>query len=178
MIPVPFRCMFMGLVLTTPYLPCALCRYTVVVQIMEELASINALYVEAKNEVESSRQDAAELEELRELKSDIERKEKQQAAIIDQQVGIPSPHVAQQSLEYASHHSAHNAVLLQMLVLLNTLTFPELRWARSRQNGACVHRPVLLYAITLYRPSASRSWRSCTRRSRSPGSATSTRWRT
>lgn len=70
-------------------------RYIVVVQIMEELASINALYVEAKNEVEATRQDAAELEELRELKSDIERKEKQQAAIIDQQVGMASLYAAQ-----------------------------------------------------------------------------------
>lgn len=55
---------------------------------MEELASINALYVEAKSELEGTRADAAELEELRELKSDIERKEKQQAAIIDQQVCV------------------------------------------------------------------------------------------
>ncbi|PNW82236.1 hypothetical protein CHLRE_06g278125v5 [Chlamydomonas reinhardtii] len=56
-----------------------------ITEIMEELASINALYVEAKSELEGTRADAAELEELRELKSDIERKEKQQAAIIDQQ---------------------------------------------------------------------------------------------
>ncbi|PNH02813.1 Kinesin-like calmodulin-binding protein [Tetrabaena socialis] len=53
--------------------------------IMEELASINALYVEAKSEVDQSRADQSELDDLRELKADIERKEKQQAAIIDQQ---------------------------------------------------------------------------------------------
>ncbi|GLC77793.1 hypothetical protein PLESTB_000955500 [Pleodorina starrii] len=56
-----------------------------ITEIMEELASINALYVESKAELEQSRADQAELDELRELKSDIERKEKQQAAIIDQQ---------------------------------------------------------------------------------------------
>ncbi len=54
---------------------------------MEELASINALYVESKAELEQTRADQTELDELRELKADIERKEKQQAAIIDQQVG-------------------------------------------------------------------------------------------
>ncbi|EFJ53111.1 Kar3 member kinesin-like protein [Volvox carteri f. nagariensis] len=56
-----------------------------ITEIMEELASINALYVESKAELEQSRADQSELEELRELKADIERKEKQQAAIIDQQ---------------------------------------------------------------------------------------------
>ncbi|KAG2501877.1 hypothetical protein HYH03_000375 [Edaphochlamys debaryana] len=56
-----------------------------ITEIMEELASINALYVEAKGELDQTRADAAELDELRELKADIERKEKQQAAIIDQQ---------------------------------------------------------------------------------------------
>lgn len=54
---------------------------------MEELAAINALYVESKAELEQTRADQTELDELRELKADIERKEKQQAAIIDQQVG-------------------------------------------------------------------------------------------
>ncbi|KXZ52314.1 hypothetical protein GPECTOR_10g946 [Gonium pectorale] len=56
-----------------------------ITEIMEELASINALYVESKAELEQTRADTVELEELRELKADIERKEKQQAAIIDQQ---------------------------------------------------------------------------------------------
>ncbi|GLI62984.1 hypothetical protein VaNZ11_005841 [Volvox africanus] len=56
-----------------------------ITEIMEELAAINALYVESKAELEQTRADQAELDELRELKADIERKEKQQAAIIDQQ---------------------------------------------------------------------------------------------
>lgn len=53
---------------------------------MDELANINALYNEAKEIIEQSKVDASELEELREMKSDIERKEKQQAAIIENQV--------------------------------------------------------------------------------------------
>ena len=52
-------------------------------QVMDELANINALYIEAKEEV--SKADQAELAELREMKSDIERKEKQQASIIENQ---------------------------------------------------------------------------------------------
>lgn len=38
-------------------------------------------------EVEGVKQDLGELEELRELRADVERKEKQQAAIIENQVG-------------------------------------------------------------------------------------------
>ena len=53
---------------------------------MDELASINALYNEAKGELESSKADQQELQDLREMKEDIERKEKQQAAIIENQV--------------------------------------------------------------------------------------------
>ena len=53
---------------------------------MDELASINALYSEAKAELESSKADQQELIDLREMKEDIERKEKQQAAIIENQV--------------------------------------------------------------------------------------------
>jgi hypothetical protein len=37
------------------------------------------------------RAEAAELEELRDLKKDIERKEKQQAAIIENQVRLDTP---------------------------------------------------------------------------------------
>uniref|UniRef100_A0A7S0WQ45 Kinesin motor domain-containing protein n=1 Tax=Chlamydomonas leiostraca TaxID=1034604 RepID=A0A7S0WQ45_9CHLO len=54
-------------------------------EILEELAGVNALYAEAKEQVEQAKHDERELEELRELKSDIERKEKQQAAIIEHQ---------------------------------------------------------------------------------------------
>lgn len=54
---------------------------------MDNLASINALYNEAKDELEGSKADQAELTELREMKSDVERKEKQQAGIIENQVG-------------------------------------------------------------------------------------------
>lgn len=54
---------------------------------MDELASINALYSEAKAELEEAKTDQQELVELREMKSDIERREKQQAAIIADQVG-------------------------------------------------------------------------------------------
>lgn len=52
---------------------------------MEELASINALYTEARADLEQTKADQEELEELREMKSDIERKEKQQAVIIENQ---------------------------------------------------------------------------------------------
>ncbi|GFH29557.1 uncharacterized protein HaLaN_28241 [Haematococcus lacustris] len=54
-------------------------------EILEELASISALYSEAKEQVEQAKNDERELEELREMKSDIERKDKQQAAIIEHQ---------------------------------------------------------------------------------------------
>lgn len=53
---------------------------------MDELANINALYTESRAELEQSKADGEELEELRELKSDVERKEKQQAMIIENQV--------------------------------------------------------------------------------------------
>jgi hypothetical protein len=39
-----------------------------------------------RSEAEASKADVAELEELRELKADVERKERQQAAIIEGQV--------------------------------------------------------------------------------------------
>ncbi|MEW5314403.1 MAG: hypothetical protein WDW38_005908 [Sanguina aurantia] len=51
-------------------------------EIMDELASINALYHEAQGDLEQSKADESELEELREMKADIERKDKQQAVII------------------------------------------------------------------------------------------------
>lgn len=53
---------------------------------MDELASINALYHEAQGDLEQSKADEAELEELRDMKADIERKDKQQAVIIENQV--------------------------------------------------------------------------------------------
>jgi len=53
---------------------------------MDELASVSALYNEAKADLEASKADQSELNELREMKEDIERKEKQQAAIIENQV--------------------------------------------------------------------------------------------
>ena len=53
---------------------------------MDELASINALYNEARSDLEQTKADGEELTELRELKEDIERKEKQQAMIIENQV--------------------------------------------------------------------------------------------
>jgi hypothetical protein len=49
---------------------------------------VNALYTEAKELVEQAKSDERELEELREMRSDVERKEKQQAAIIEHQVGF------------------------------------------------------------------------------------------
>ena len=52
---------------------------------MEELASVNALYAEAKADLEQATRDAGELEELRELRADVERKERQQAMIIESQ---------------------------------------------------------------------------------------------
>lgn len=48
---------------------------------------MNALYSEAREHLEQAKLDERELEELRELKADVERKEKQQAAIIEHQVG-------------------------------------------------------------------------------------------
>lgn len=56
-----------------------------VVQVMEELANVNALYSESKIDLEQNRNNEAELEELREMKADIERKEKGQAVIIQNQ---------------------------------------------------------------------------------------------
>ncbi len=53
---------------------------------MEELASVNALYMEAKEMLDQAKSDEAELEALRELKADIDRKDKQQAEIISNQV--------------------------------------------------------------------------------------------
>ncbi len=55
-------------------------------QVMDELASINALYSESKAELEGAKADQQELNELREMKEDIARKEKQQAQIIEHQV--------------------------------------------------------------------------------------------
>lgn len=52
---------------------------------MDELASINALYSEAKSELDCNKADAQELIELREMKEDVARKEKGQAAIIENQ---------------------------------------------------------------------------------------------
>jgi TolA-binding protein len=55
---------------------------------MMEAAAQSAAQVEdLKQQLEAARDDLQELEELRELKKDIERKEKQQAAIIEGQVG-------------------------------------------------------------------------------------------
>lgn len=54
-------------------------------EIMEELADATALYNEAKQEMADHKADQEELEELREMKEDIERKEKQQAMIIENQ---------------------------------------------------------------------------------------------
>ncbi len=52
---------------------------------MDELASINALYNEAKSELDVSKADQEELAMLREMKEDIARKDKQQAQIIENQ---------------------------------------------------------------------------------------------
>jgi len=53
---------------------------------MESAAQSAAQIDDLKAQLEAARVDIAELEELRELKTDIERKEKQQAAIIEHQV--------------------------------------------------------------------------------------------
>lgn len=57
---------------------------------MEAAAQSAAQIDDLKSQVETARVDAGELEELRELKKDIERKEKQQAAIIEHQVSLRS----------------------------------------------------------------------------------------
>jgi hypothetical protein len=54
---------------------------------MEAAAQSAAQIDDLKTQLEAAHADAGELEELRELKNDIERKEKQQAAIIENQVG-------------------------------------------------------------------------------------------
>ncbi len=54
---------------------------------MDELANVTALYNEAKTEISQANADKDELDELREMKSDIERKDKQNAMIIESQVG-------------------------------------------------------------------------------------------
>lgn len=55
-------------------------------QVMDELSHINVLYNDTKTELDSCKADQAELEELREMKEDVKRKEKQQQAIIENQV--------------------------------------------------------------------------------------------
>lgn len=54
---------------------------------MEAAAQSAAQIDDLKSQLDGARVDVGELEELRELKKDIERKEKQQAAIIENQVG-------------------------------------------------------------------------------------------
>jgi hypothetical protein len=56
-----------------------------VASVLEELGAATASAAAAHAEVEALRVDAAELEELREMKADVERKERQQAAIILEQ---------------------------------------------------------------------------------------------
>jgi chromosome segregation ATPase len=54
---------------------------------MMEAAAQSAAHIDdLKQQLEAARDDLQELEELRDLKKDIERKEKQQAAIIEGQV--------------------------------------------------------------------------------------------
>jgi hypothetical protein len=53
---------------------------------MEAAAQSAAQIDDLKAQLDGARVDVGELEELRELKKDIERKEKQQAAIIENQV--------------------------------------------------------------------------------------------
>lgn len=55
---------------------------------MEAAAQSAAQIDDLKTQLEQARVDAAEVEELRELKNDIERKEKQQATIIEGQVRL------------------------------------------------------------------------------------------
>mmetsp|Transcript_37392 Transcript_37392/g.110381 ORF Transcript_37392/g.110381 Transcript_37392/m.110381 type:complete len:1168 (-) Transcript_37392:781-4284(-) len=52
---------------------------------LAEVASINALYEGLRGELAAVRADQQELTDLREMREDVERKEKQQAAIIDNQ---------------------------------------------------------------------------------------------
>lgn len=54
--------------------------------LVDELASTAAAMNELKSELETLKLDVIELEELREMKADIQRKEKQQAMIIENQV--------------------------------------------------------------------------------------------
>ncbi len=57
-------------------------------EVMDELANINALYNEAQEELVVGKADQIELQELREMKTEIEVKEKAQAVIIENQVGV------------------------------------------------------------------------------------------
>lgn len=72
----------LGLCVPPPAAPCTLhpspCTFT-----LHPSPQSEAL----RAEVEGVKQDLGELEELREMRADVERKEKQQAAIIENQVG-------------------------------------------------------------------------------------------
>lgn len=69
--------------------PCLMHQFPITyMKVMDELANISALYNEAKADLDASKADQNELNDLREMKEDIERKEKQQAAIIENQVRV------------------------------------------------------------------------------------------
>lgn len=53
--------------------------------IMEELANLTAMYNENLTDLDQIKQDQEELTELRELKREIESREQEQAAVIEQQ---------------------------------------------------------------------------------------------
>ncbi|CAD7699890.1 unnamed protein product [Ostreobium quekettii] len=57
-----------------------------IMDLMEELGKMEELYQANKHELEQIRTDLNELEDLREMKADVERKEKQQKAIIGNQM--------------------------------------------------------------------------------------------
>ncbi|KAF8058864.1 KIN14I [Scenedesmus sp. PABB004] len=79
-------------------------------ELMEAAAHSAAQLEELRGEVQAARAEAAELEELRELKRDVERKERQQAAIIENQARRLEELDRLYREEVVARKRAHNAL--------------------------------------------------------------------
>eukprot|EP00878_Enallax_costatus_P038268 GHUV01043455.1.p1 GENE.GHUV01043455.1~~GHUV01043455.1.p1 ORF type:complete len:1268 (+),score=413.50 GHUV01043455.1:1733-5536(+) len=79
-------------------------------ELMESAAHNAADLEEMRHELETARRDATELDELREMKSDIERKEKQQASIIENQARRLDELDRLYREEVVARKRAHNAL--------------------------------------------------------------------
>eukprot|EP00877_Chromochloris_zofingiensis_P014605 jgi/Chrzof1/9399/Cz04g01170.t1 len=78
--------------------------------LVDELASTAAAMNELKSELETLKLDVIELEELREMKADIQRKEKQQAMIIENQAKRLEELENLYKDEVVARKKAHNAI--------------------------------------------------------------------